>query len=131
MSPTSNCMNPNTLRHVGLILTMTASLCTASAAELPAASAAFTSRDPVVLKARALMDSGKFQKAEAMLVGAETLGDAQARRARAETLEIIRRTRIEYSLTQRPCWPKSGSQFLTPRPGKSNAGPRTAASASE
>ena len=98
MSPTSTRRKPLTLLAVGLILTMTASLCTAPAAEPPAAAAAFTSKDPVVLKARALLDSGKFQEAEAMLLAAETEGDAEACRARGETLEILRRIRIEYSL---------------------------------
>jgi transglutaminase-like putative cysteine protease len=90
-------MKSTALLLVGLILTMTAFLCVAFAAEPPAASMAFTSRDPVVVKARALMDAGKFNQAEEMLRAAGTQGDPAARRACAETLEIIRRTRIEYS----------------------------------
>ncbi len=82
----------------GLILAVTVSLRAAWAAEPPAASAAFTSNDPIVLKALTLMTSGKFQKAEALLSTAGGQGDAEVLRARRETSEIIRRTRIEYSL---------------------------------
>ena len=88
MSPTS-----------ALLLAATFAISAAFAAEPPAASLAFTSKDPVVLQARALMDSGKFHQAEGLLRGTQTTGDADAQRARTETLEIIRRTRIEYSLT--------------------------------
>jgi hypothetical protein len=65
----------------------------ASLAEEPTgASLAFTSNDPAVLKALALMDEGKFAQAEHMLqsMNLETP-------ARDETEEIIRRLRIEYS----------------------------------
>ena len=96
--PAKTIMRPITLLPAGLILMIAASLATAFAGEPPAASAAFTSRDPVVLKALGLMKSGKFQKAEALLGAADSKADAEALRARRETLEILRRTRIEYSL---------------------------------
>ncbi len=92
-------MRPHALLlPAGLALILLASRLAAWAGEPPAASAAFTSKDPVVLQALGLMKSGKFQKAEALLGSAATQGDAEARRARAETLEILRRTRLEYSL---------------------------------
>ena len=91
-------MKTITLLSACAILTLAAPFQTSLAAEPPAASAAFTSQDPVVLKAMALMNSGKFQKAEALLGAAGRPGDAEARRARGEALEIVRRTRIEYSL---------------------------------
>ena len=92
-------MKPLPLLTLCLLLPVVASLSAALAAEPPAASAAFTSKDPVVLKALALMKSGKFQKAEALLGEPDPKPDADARRARSEALEIIRRTRIEYSLS--------------------------------
>ncbi|HOX57553.1 MAG TPA: transglutaminase domain-containing protein [Candidatus Paceibacterota bacterium] len=81
-----------------LILIVAAPFLTALAAEAPAASTAFTSRDPVVLKALALVKAGKFHRAETLLSAADSRADAEALRARQETSEIIRRTRIEYSL---------------------------------
>jgi transglutaminase-like putative cysteine protease len=93
-------MNPIAFLSAGLILSMTISLCTAFAAEPPGALAGFTSRDPVVLKALALMKSGKFQKAEGLLARADSQADSEALRARQETIEIIRRTRSEYSLDE-------------------------------
>jgi hypothetical protein len=44
------------------------------------------------------MGDGKFKEAEALLAGNPTRGTPEALRARAETLDIIRRTRFEYSL---------------------------------
>ncbi len=81
-----------------LLLTVTDPCLTAVAAEPPAASVAFTSQDPVVIKALALVKSGKFKQAESLLNTADARADAEALRARQEALEIIRRTRIEYSL---------------------------------
>jgi transglutaminase-like putative cysteine protease len=98
MNQTSTDMKATTLLTLCLILTLTTPFFRALAAEAPAASAAFTSRDPVVLKALALMKSGGFLKAEALLGTADGRADAEALRARRETIEIIRRTRIEYSL---------------------------------
>ena len=97
---TSTTMRPFPLLTAGLILTMIVSPGVAPAAEPPAASAAFASKDPVVLKALGLMNSGKFQKAEELLAAADSQADAEALRARRETAEIIRRTRIEYSLDE-------------------------------
>ena len=70
----------------------------AFAPEPPGASAAFTSQDPVVLKALALVNSGKFRQAGILLNASDRDGSAEAFRARFEVLEIIRRTRYEYSL---------------------------------
>jgi transglutaminase-like putative cysteine protease len=93
-------MKPLMLLPVGLILAITALFSPVDAAEPAAASAAFTSRDPVVLKAMDLVKSGKFQKAEDLLRAADKAGDAEALRARKETLDILRRTRFEYSLDE-------------------------------
>jgi transglutaminase-like putative cysteine protease len=61
------------------------------------ASLAFTSNDPIVVRARDLLNSGKFTEAEALLATADNEpGDL---RARAETIDIIRRIRHNYSLT--------------------------------
>ena len=92
-------MNLNLLLPAGLIMALAASIPNSPAAEPTGASAAFTSRDPVVLKAMGLVKSGKFQKAETLLRAADSQADPEALRARAEALEIIRRTRYEYSLT--------------------------------
>ncbi len=70
------------------------------AAEPPGAAAAFTSSDPVVRQALDLVDAGKFSEAEALLKKNDSAADAEALHARADTLEIIRRTRIEYSVTE-------------------------------
>lgn len=69
-----------------------------SASEPTAASLAFTSPDPVVLQALNFMKSGKFREAETLLSANTDHVASEALRARSETLEIIRRTRFEYSL---------------------------------
>ena len=63
-----------------------------------AASLAFTSKDPVVLHALDLMKSGKFKEAETLLAANNSQGSPEALRTRNETVEIIRRTRFQYSL---------------------------------
>src|ERR1039458_8403687 len=93
-------MKPVMLLQAGLLLTISASLSPVFAAEPTGASTAFTSRDPIVLKALDLVKSGKFQQAEVLLRAAESPGDADALRARKETLDIIGRTRFEYSLDE-------------------------------
>ena len=92
-------MNPHLLLPASLILALTASISTGPAAEPTGASAAFTSQDAVVRKAMALMQSGKFRQAESLLRATDQPADSDALRARTEALEIIRRTRYEYSLT--------------------------------
>jgi hypothetical protein len=92
-------MNLNLLLPAGLIVALAASISNSPAAEPTGASLAFTSRDPVVLKAMDLVKSGKSQKAETLLRAADNRADPEALRAREEALEIIRRTRYEYSLT--------------------------------
>ncbi len=70
----------------------------ASASEPTAASLAFTSKDLVVVKAQGLLKSGRFKEAETILAANVDQGAPDARRARLETLDIIHRMRIEYSL---------------------------------
>jgi len=86
------------LLPASLILALLASISAGPAAEPTGASVAFTSRDAVVLKALALVKSGKFLKAEALLNAPDAQADFDARRARTEALDIIQRTRYEYSL---------------------------------
>ncbi len=69
-----------------------------AAGEPPAASTAFTSRDPVVHKALALMGSGKFTAAETLLKTEAAKTDGETLQARRELVEVLRRTRLEYSL---------------------------------
>src|SRR5205807_2073848 len=69
-----------------------------SATEPAAASLAFTSKDPMVLQALDLMKSGKFKEAETLLSDRASQDGAEALRVRRETLEVIRRTRLQYSL---------------------------------
>jgi hypothetical protein len=68
------------------------------AEEPPAASAAFTSQDKVVLEARNLARTGDFLSAERTLSQKDLESDAQARQARLELIDILRRIRFEYSL---------------------------------
>ncbi len=63
------------------------------------ASLAWTSMDPVVVKARGLVEAGAFTEAESVLATAGEPAGAEARQARAEMVESIRRTRLEFSLT--------------------------------
>jgi hypothetical protein len=68
------------------------------AGEPPAASLGFTSADPLVRAARALMDTGQFREAEQLLATKEPNASTEALQARSELTEILRRTRHEYSL---------------------------------
>ncbi|MDB6056581.1 MAG: Transglutaminase-like superfamily protein [Verrucomicrobiales bacterium] len=82
-----------------LALTYDMNVSCAAPSEPAAASPAFTSKDKTVLKARRLMDEGRFADAEKTLrdkVGKSPAGDVEAR---TQLLEIIRRTRLEYSMT--------------------------------
>ena len=63
------------------------------------ASAAFTSNDPIVKQAHALMDSGKFKEAQSLLASDDGHADPNVMEAREEMKEIIRRTREEFPLT--------------------------------
>lgn len=67
-------------------------------AEPPAASAAFTSQDPIVRQALGLMSKGKFTQAERLLAANTNQPPTEALRARDEALDILSRTRSEYSL---------------------------------
>ncbi|MEY2428264.1 MAG: hypothetical protein QOJ40_1149, partial [Verrucomicrobiota bacterium] len=69
-----------------------------SVSEPAAASHAFTSKDPVVLHALDLMKAGKFKEGERALAASDGRNDPEALRARNETIEVIRRTRLQYSL---------------------------------
>jgi transglutaminase-like putative cysteine protease len=61
--------------------------------------AAFTSSDPLVKHALALMSEGKFAEAQALLTSDNPSADAATAQARDQTKEIVRRTRLEYSQT--------------------------------
>ena len=63
------------------------------------ASLAWTSADPIVVRARGWVGDGRFADAEALLKAEAQAADSEAARARREMLEIIRRIRREYSLT--------------------------------
>src|SRR6478609_6346497 len=58
------------------------------------ASLAFTSDEPVIVRARELLEQGKLAEAESILPSS---GDAS--QAAMEMREIIRRVRIDYSLS--------------------------------
>ena len=62
------------------------------------ASIAFSSQDAVVVKARTLVDAGKFKQAESLLAAKDAKAGAAALRARSEYADLIRRMRVEYSL---------------------------------
>ena len=66
-------------------------------ADPPAASAAFTSGDPLVVAARGLLDDGDLSDIERMLRNEPRVGDVPAR---DELAEIVRRLRHEYALDQ-------------------------------
>jgi transglutaminase-like putative cysteine protease len=67
------------------------------AAEPTGASAAYGSKDALVVRARVMMDAGNFKQAEQLL--AANPGTApEPTQARSELAEIISRTRHEYSL---------------------------------
>lgn len=87
------------LTRLLMMLTAPALPLAVTAAEPTAASAAFTSQDPVVADARALLDIGKFSQAEQLLTAPEAQADPVTLRGRAELAEIARRLRHEYSLT--------------------------------
>jgi len=70
----------------------------ASAAEPSGASLAFTMKDSVVTQALELMNSGKFSAAETFLAANTNKISEEQFQTRSEALEIIRRTRYEYSL---------------------------------
>jgi hypothetical protein len=62
------------------------------------ASSAFTSKDPVVTRAFALIANGRFKEAEAQLAATSKTEDPTSQRDRREAADIIHRIRIEYSL---------------------------------
>jgi transglutaminase-like putative cysteine protease len=62
------------------------------------ASLAFTSDDPIVKQAIALMNSGEFKQAQSLLASDDGHASSDVARAREEMKEILRRTRREYSL---------------------------------
>ncbi len=68
------------------------------AGEPTGASVAFTSSDGVVQHALVLLNGGQFQAAENLLQVKDTAAGAESARARRELLDLIRRTRVEYSL---------------------------------
>ncbi|MBU6309458.1 MAG: transglutaminase-like domain-containing protein [Planctomycetes bacterium] len=72
----------------------------AAAADAPAASRAFTSDDPVVVAARALLESGDLADVERMVDAAASEGDDIDSGARAELLELARRVRHDYAVDE-------------------------------
>jgi transglutaminase-like putative cysteine protease len=86
-------------RSLTFCFCVAASLPSANAKEPAAAALAFTSSDPLVLRARGLMDKGRFHDAE-LLLKENTVADNRASQAREELAEIIRRTRLEYCVTK-------------------------------
>ncbi len=68
--------------------------------EPPAASAAFTTSDPVTQQALDLARTGKFHEAEDLLKKNDTGADANALAARGEALDILHRVRIQYSMDE-------------------------------
>jgi transglutaminase-like putative cysteine protease len=80
-----------------LFMVMGMAMASAKAQEAPGASAAFTSKDPTVVKAVSLLKEGKLKEGEEVLAAAPESSDAHVIRARDEAKEIIRRTRREYS----------------------------------
>lgn len=81
-----------------LICTAAPAVPSLRAGEPPAASLAFTSHDRVVREALDLADAGRFKEAEHTLAAKDANASAGAVQARAELIEILRRTRREYSL---------------------------------
>lgn len=69
--------------------------------ESSASSSAFVSRDPIVLQARALMAAGNFKQAESLLTAWTQSSNRETARDRTEMLEVIRRTRYDYSLDEK------------------------------
>jgi transglutaminase-like putative cysteine protease len=61
------------------------------------ASAAWTSDDPIIRRAVALVRDGKFADAASLLAAEQSRLDSDAAVARDELVEVIRRTRREYS----------------------------------
>src|ERR1700677_587889 len=84
-----------------LLLIMLLGLTTAlsSTAEPPAVSRAFISDAPIVVQARALLPSGRFKEAEALLTANTNQPDSLAVRDRQDALDVIHRIRFEYSLS--------------------------------
>ena len=80
------------------MVVVTAAARSDAASESSAASLAFTSQDAVVLQALNLLKSGKFAEAETLLAANTNQAASDAFHARRETLDIIRRIRVEYSL---------------------------------
>ncbi len=78
-------------------LTFSAS-CELQSQEPAAASVAFTTQDEVVLDALKLVRSGNFASAEELLSQKDPEVEAEARQARLELVDILRRIRFEYSL---------------------------------
>src|SRR3954468_13410903 len=73
---------------------------TSFAAEPTGASLAWTSNDPIVLKAVALVIDGKLKDAQTLLASDDSQPAADAARAREEMKDLIVRLRHEYSLDE-------------------------------
>jgi transglutaminase-like putative cysteine protease len=91
-------MRPTSILLAGALILMTATANSAPASEPSGASSAFTSKGPVVTRAFALLEKGRFKEAGAQLAASSKTRDPKALRDRSEAAEIIRRIRVEYSL---------------------------------
>jgi transglutaminase-like putative cysteine protease len=87
-----------------MLMTLTMGAQTKAHAETPpkeytAASQAWTSNDPKVVQARHWIKEGKFKEAEKLLSEPDPSASADAKEARLETLEVIKRIRWDYHYT--------------------------------
>jgi hypothetical protein len=64
------------------------------------ASAAFTSKDPVVVQAMKMLDAGNYSRAEKLLATTQPSSDPSVIRAREEVIDLIARMRREYNLDE-------------------------------
>ncbi len=90
---------PYNMKTALLFLACTTLVATAATPPEPTgASVAFTSSDPVTVRALGLVDAGDFKQAEAVLAESKTGADPKALQSRAELADLIRRIRLQYSL---------------------------------
>jgi transglutaminase-like putative cysteine protease len=83
----------------GAAAVLSANRASAEPGEPTAASIAWTSDDPVVVQARGLIKQGQLTEAEKLLKRDDPSASEDAKIARQETIEIIHRLRIDYSLS--------------------------------
>ena len=76
------------------------SILAAELADTGASTLAFTSNDPAIKQALNLLDAGNFSKAQKLISTTQPSADPAVTQARAEMLDVIERTRREYSLEE-------------------------------